>query len=101
MISVAFVIGDYPPQERALREDVARSYSSADVEIGILSVPARPFDGLTDGGNARLARPAPEPGALAEGRLTAAVTAFLPSGERVPDAVQRERALDRCVIHAG
>jgi allantoin racemase len=47
MIRVAFVIGDYPPQERRLREDVARSYSSADVEIGILSVPARPFDGLT------------------------------------------------------
>jgi allantoin racemase len=47
MIRVAFVIGDYPPQERALREDVARSYSSADVEVGILSVPARPFDGLT------------------------------------------------------
>jgi allantoin racemase len=47
MIRVAFVIGDYPPQERALREEVARSYSSADVEVGILSVPARPFDGLT------------------------------------------------------
>jgi allantoin racemase len=47
MIRVAFVIGDYPPQERRLREDVAKSYSSADVEVGILSVPARPFDGLT------------------------------------------------------
>jgi allantoin racemase len=47
MIRVAFVIGDYPPQERVLREDIARSYSSADVEVGILSVPARPFDGLT------------------------------------------------------
>ena len=47
MIRVAFVIGDYPAEERKLREDVARSYSSADVEVGILSVPARPFDGLT------------------------------------------------------
>src|SRR6266481_4971996 len=47
MIRVAFVIGDYPPEQRALREQVARSYSSADVEVGILFVPARPFDGLT------------------------------------------------------
>jgi allantoin racemase len=47
MIRVAFVIGDYPPEQRALREEVARGYSSADVEVGILSVPARPFDGLT------------------------------------------------------
>jgi allantoin racemase len=47
MIRVAFVIGDYPPEERALREDVARSYSSAEVEVGIVPVPARPFDGLT------------------------------------------------------
>ena len=47
MIRVAFVIGDYPPEQLRLREQVARSYSSADVEVGILSVPARPFDGLT------------------------------------------------------
>src|SRR3982074_3126048 len=47
MIRVAFVIGDYPPEQRALGEGVARSYSSAEVEVGILSVPARPFDGLT------------------------------------------------------
>src|SRR6266568_205081 len=47
MIRVAFVIGDYPANERRLREDVARSYSSAEVDVGILSVPARPFDGLT------------------------------------------------------
>src|SRR5216683_1362010 len=46
MIRVAFVIGNYPPQERRLREDAARSYSSADVEVGIVSVAARPFDGL-------------------------------------------------------
>ena len=47
MIRVAFVIGDYPPDERALRAEVAKSYASADLEVGILSVPARPFDGLT------------------------------------------------------
>jgi allantoin racemase len=46
MIKVAFVIGDYPPEQRRLREDVATSYSSADVQVGIVSVPARPFDGL-------------------------------------------------------
>jgi allantoin racemase len=46
MIRIAFVIGDYPPDQRRLREDVAKSYSSADVEVGIVSVPARPFDGL-------------------------------------------------------
>jgi len=46
MIRVALVIGDYPPDERRLREDAARSYSSADVEVGIVQVPARPFDGL-------------------------------------------------------
>jgi allantoin racemase len=46
MIRVAFVIGDYPPDQLRLREDVAKSYSSADVEVGIVSVPARPFDGL-------------------------------------------------------
>ena len=46
-VRVAFVVGDYPPEQRKLREDAARSYSSADVEVGIVSVPARPFDGLT------------------------------------------------------
>src|SRR5260370_10188715 len=46
MIRVAFVVGDYPPEQLRLREDAARSYSSADVEVGIVSVAARPFDGL-------------------------------------------------------
>src|SRR5690349_21713371 len=46
MVRVAFVIGDYPPEQRKLREDAAKRYASADVEVGILSVPARPFDGL-------------------------------------------------------
>ena len=47
MIRVAFVIGDYPPDQFKRRADAATSYASADVEVGILRVPARPFDGLT------------------------------------------------------
>jgi allantoin racemase len=46
MIRVAFVIGDYPPDERRRREEVAKRYSSAEVDVGIISVGARPFDGL-------------------------------------------------------
>ncbi len=46
MIRVAFLVGEYPPAERKLREDVARSYSSADVEVGIVSVGASPYNGL-------------------------------------------------------
>ena len=46
MIRIAFVIGDYPPDQRKLREDVAKSYSSAEVEVGILSVAPSPFGGL-------------------------------------------------------
>jgi allantoin racemase len=47
MIKVAFVIGDYPDTERQRREDAARGYASADVQVGIVPVAARPFDGLT------------------------------------------------------
>lgn len=43
MIRIAFVIGGYPPAERKRREDVALSYSSAEVEVGIVSVAATPF----------------------------------------------------------
>jgi allantoin racemase len=46
MTRVAFIIGDYPPAERKLREEVAKSYSSAEVEVGIVSVPPSPFGGL-------------------------------------------------------
>jgi allantoin racemase len=46
MIRVAFVIGDYPAEERRLREEVAKSYSSAEVEVGIISVASSPFGGL-------------------------------------------------------
>ncbi len=43
MIRVAFVIGEYPPAERKLREDVAKSYATDEIEIGILSVGASPY----------------------------------------------------------
>jgi allantoin racemase len=46
MIRVAFVIGDYPPAEKKLREDTAKSFSSAEVEVGIISVAPQPFGGL-------------------------------------------------------
>jgi allantoin racemase len=46
MVRVAFAIGDYPPQERRIREDVAKSYASAEVEVGIVSVAASPYNGL-------------------------------------------------------
>jgi allantoin racemase len=47
MIRVAFIIGDYPPAERRLREEVAKSYSTSEVEVGIISVAPSPFGGLT------------------------------------------------------
>src|SRR5205814_2437022 len=47
MIRVAFIIGDYPPAERRLREDTAKSFSTAEVEVGIISVAPSPFGGLT------------------------------------------------------
>ena len=42
-VRVAFVIGDYPPEERKRREDVALSYSSAEVEVGIVSAGVMPY----------------------------------------------------------
>jgi hypothetical protein len=47
MIQVAFIIGDYPPAERRLREETAKSFSSPEVEVGILSVAPSPFGGLS------------------------------------------------------
>ena len=47
MPRVAFVIGDYPPEQFELRKNAALRYASADVEVGVLRVNARPFDGLT------------------------------------------------------
>src|SRR5262249_4501475 len=47
MIRVAFMIGEYPPEQRRLREEVAKSYSSSEVEVGILSVKPSPYGGLT------------------------------------------------------
>jgi hypothetical protein len=42
-IRVAFVIGQYPPEERKLREQVALSYATPEIEIGIISTPASPY----------------------------------------------------------
>lgn len=46
MIRVAFCIGEYPEAERRRREEVALSYSSTEVEVGIISVGASPYKGL-------------------------------------------------------
>ena len=43
MLRVAFIIGQYPPDQRKLREDTAKRYSSAEVEVGIIGVPLTPF----------------------------------------------------------
>lgn len=40
---VAFVIGDYPPDELKRRADCALSYSSPEVEVGIVRVKASPY----------------------------------------------------------
>lgn len=45
-IRVAFVIGDYSDDQFRLRAEAAQRYASEEVEVGILRVPARPFDGL-------------------------------------------------------
>jgi allantoin racemase len=42
-IRVAFVVGEYPPDERKRREDAALAYSSTEVEVGIVSVKATPY----------------------------------------------------------
>jgi hypothetical protein len=48
MIRIAFVIGGYPPEEYKRRCDVARSYSTAEIEVGIIDTNASPyFYGIT------------------------------------------------------
>jgi allantoin racemase len=37
-LRIAFCIGDYPAEERRLREDVALGYATPDIEVGIVSV---------------------------------------------------------------
>ncbi len=46
MIRVAFVMGDYAEADKKLREDVAKSYATAEIEVGIVSVPPQPMGGL-------------------------------------------------------
>ena len=48
MIRVAFVIGGYPPEEHKRRADVALSYSTQEIQVGIVDVAASPyFYGMT------------------------------------------------------
>ena len=48
MIRVAFVVGEYPPEEQKRREQTALAYSSAEVQVGIVRVGATPYiHGLT------------------------------------------------------
>src|SRR5918999_2269570 len=48
MIRIAFVIGGYPPEEYKRRCDVARSYSTDEIEVGIIDTNASPyFYGIT------------------------------------------------------
>jgi Asp/Glu/hydantoin racemase len=43
MIRVAFCVGQYPEPERQRRIDAARAYATAEIEIGILDIPASPY----------------------------------------------------------
>src|SRR5438093_13555081 len=48
MIRVGFVIGGYPPEEHKRRADVALSYSTQEIQVGIVDVAASPyFYGMT------------------------------------------------------
>ena len=48
MPRVAFVVGGYPSEERRRREEVALSYATAEVQVGIVDVAATPYiHGLT------------------------------------------------------
>src|SRR3954453_21085896 len=48
MIRVGFVIGGYPPEKHKRRADVALSYSTAEIQVGIVDVAASPyFYGMT------------------------------------------------------
>ena len=50
MIKVAYVVGTYPGPERQRRIDVALSYATAEVQVGIVDVEATPYvHGLTPG----------------------------------------------------
>lgn len=47
MIRVAFVVGEYPAEDRKRREDAALAYASEEVQVGIVSVGAAPYSGFT------------------------------------------------------
>jgi len=43
MARVAFVIGNYPPEERARREKMAIAYATSNIQVGIVSVAGSPY----------------------------------------------------------
>jgi allantoin racemase len=48
LIRVAFAIGGYPPEEFKRRADIALSYSTSEIQVGIVNVAASPyFYGIT------------------------------------------------------
>jgi allantoin racemase len=48
MARVAFVVGDYPSEESTRRENVALSYATPEVQVGIIRAPITPyFYGMT------------------------------------------------------
>ena len=46
MVRVAFCVGHYPEPERRRRIDVALTYASKEVDIGILDIPATPYGSM-------------------------------------------------------
>lgn len=43
MVKIAYIIGAYPGEERERRAAVARSYSSAEIDVGIIYVEVTPY----------------------------------------------------------
>jgi len=44
---VAFILGNYPPEQRKIREEAAKSYEAPGLEVGVISIPFTPFEGIT------------------------------------------------------
>src|ERR1700676_2806895 len=47
MLRIAYVVGEYPPEERKRRMDTALAYATPEIEVGIVPVGASPYYGLT------------------------------------------------------
>lgn len=44
---IAFILGNYPTEQRRIREEAAKSYAGPGLEIGTISIPFTPFEGIT------------------------------------------------------